>query len=164
MSHESSSGDEKSDMIPEPVAAPSKQETLEAYNSIIERADLLDIRLMDLKFNVKHQYYAAIAKGDDDLQHAFENDLAEMTYDAPSGLLMGNFRWVTKVTKGKKKLLEIDAKFYATYHGVPDVDQVHMDAFLRRVGKFATYPYFRGVVSRLSWESHAELPIMPVLK
>ncbi|KAA0698524.1 hypothetical protein DTW90_12005 [Neorhizobium sp. P12A] len=145
----------------------SKEEALAAYNDIVQHASLLDLRLVDLKFKVKHEYFNALSQAENEdgrLEHAFESDLSEMNYDESMNLLIGKFLWSTRVNIKKKKVLSIDAEYYITYSDVPPVDRQHLEAYMGKVGRFATYPYFRGLVSHLSWESSAELPIMPVLK
>ncbi|GES45815.1 hypothetical protein RsS62_50670 [Rhizobium dioscoreae] len=145
----------------------TKAEALEAYNLIVEHADLLDIRLMDLKFSVKPEYFAALREDEEGgrpLSRSFDGELTAINYDSESKTLGGHFTWLTTVTISKKKLLKVEAQYFVVYSGVPEVAKAHLEAYLQRVGRFASYPYFRGLVAHLSWESNAELPVMPVIK
>lgn len=151
----------------EAAAVADKAAALAAYNQVVEKAELTDIRLVDLKLSVKPKYYTVVQdeeSGGKRVQRGFEHTLKEVFFDGETGSLGGRFDWSISVTAARKKLFSIDASFLIAYHDVPDVGREHVEAYLRRVGRFATYPYFRSLVSTLSWESKAELPIMPVLR
>lgn len=147
--------------------AGAKAAALEAYNRVVEHAELLDIRLTDFKFGIKPQYYDAIdqeADGKLALARAFDHDVVDVGFNPSVGALGGRFIWSLVVKRKQTKLLTVDASFFVAYKDVPDVEQEHAEAYLRKVGRFATYPYFRSLVSQMSWESAAYLPVMPVLK
>ncbi|SOC46244.1 hypothetical protein SAMN05892877_12170 [Rhizobium subbaraonis] len=144
-----------------------KAAALNAYNAVVEHAELLDIRLTDLKFSVKPKFYPlmeAERSGEVSLQRSFDVDVSDSGYDPEIGSLGGVFTWRLKVSQSRTKLLTVDASFFVVYRNVPEVERQHADAYLQRVGRFATYPYFRSLVAQMSWESASELPIMPVLK
>lgn len=147
--------------------ASEKASALAAYNKVVEDAELLDIRLTDFKFSVKPKYYPAIEKeadGNVRLSRSFDHEVVDIGRDAEMGTVGGRFVWSLKISEGKARLMTIDASFFVVYRSVPDVEQEHVEAYLRKVGRFATYPYFRNLVSQMSWESATDLPIMPVLK
>lgn len=153
--------------------APAKDEldtkaaALEAYNSVVEHAQLLDIRLTDFKFSVKPRYYEAIEEenaGEVSLTRTFDHDVTDIGFDPEIGALGGRFNWTLRVLRGKTKLVSVEGSFFVAYSDVPNVERQHAEAYLRKVGRFATYPYFRSVVAQMSWESSASLPVMPVLK
>ena len=139
-----------------------KEAALEAYNEIVENAELGDIRLVELHFDVKPVYY------DDDgrpkHKAKFNCNISNISYDEEPASLGGLIEWSVSIEMGRKKLLSIKAAYIVIYDNVPNVGQNHSEAYFRKVGRFATYPYFRSVVSQLSWASRAELPTLPVLK
>lgn len=137
------------------------------YNGLVRDAELADIRLVDLKFNVKPEYFAGLrdeAEGKKALTRAFDSTISDLFHEEEARTIGGQFDWVTEVRSGKKKLLRIEARFLVVYGNVPEVSHEAKERYIQRVGRFATYPYFRSLVSQLAWESKAELPIMPVLK
>lgn len=136
-----------------------------AYNEVVASADLNDITLIFVNFVVKPGYYQAMA-GDDvsKLRRGFHSDFKAFSYDPEQNRLGGQFDWTIDVSYSRKKLLQIKASYVVTYDNVPDVGNTHIEAFIKRVGRFATYPYLRNLTSHLSWESRAELPVLPVLK
>lgn len=143
-------------------SASEKAQALAAYNQIVDKAEIGDIRLIGLNFDIKPAYYS----GDDagKRKAKFNCDIHDVSYDAESQVLGGIFEWTISVTEGRKKVLTVTAHYFAVYDDTPDVGFEHCEAFFKKVGRFATYPYFRGVVAQLSWASRADLPILPVLR
>lgn len=140
---------------------------VEIYNDLVAKAEIGDIRLVEMKYSVKPEYFGALHRERNDelqLTRSFEGVLTDVRYDENTKTLGGQFDWTTKVISGRKKLLQCEAKYFVIYERVPPTDIVVAEKYLLRVGRFATYPYFRSLVSQLSWESQADLPIMPVLK
>ncbi len=65
-----------------------------------------------------------------------------------------------------KRVFKLDALCCPKCKGITLMEVTSDEAvlvFVERVGKFATYPYFRAHCSQLSWESGADLPILPVI-
>lgn len=138
-----------------------------AYNGLVHDAELIDLRLVDLKFNVRPEYFAALrdeAEGKRSLVRAFDGKMSDIFYESEAQTLGGQFDWATHVLIGKKKLLKVEARFLVVYGNVPEVAAETRERYIQKVGKFATYPYYRSLVSQLSWESKGDLPTMPVLK
>lgn len=155
----------------DPATPASKEEAkaaaLAAYNSVVENAELQDIRLVSLDFSVQPEYYAALRRSPvakKQLKKVYDSGFSQFAYDSKTKILGGSFDWLITISESRKKLLVVKVSYKVTYRNVPDVGDVHSAAFVRRVGKFATYPYFRALVAQLSWEAKAELPVMPVLK
>lgn len=148
-------------------AAVRDKSDVEAYNDLVAKAEIGDIRLVDVKYSVKPEYFIALhreRREEIHLNRSFEGVLSDVRYDEKTKTLGGQFDWTTKVISGRKKLLYCEAKYFVIYEGVPSYDMEVAEKYLLRVGRFATYPYFRSLVSHMSWESQADLPIMPVLK
>lgn len=138
------------------------------YNALVRECELSDIRLVNLKFDTKPAYFSAIraeTEGNGQLVRAFDGQMSDIFYDEETQTLGGQFDWSTEVRSGKKKLLKVEARYLVVYGNVPDVAAAETrERYIQRVGKFATYPYYRSLVSQISWGSKTDLPIMPVLK
>lgn len=137
------------------------------YNALVHAAELNDITLIDMKFTVKPEYFSWLREesaGKKKLTRAFDGSVSEVFFDSESHMLGGQFDWVTEVKAGNKRLLKIEARYLIVYGNVPETSPVCRDRYMQRVAKFATYPYFRSLVAQISWESKADLPVMPVLK
>ena len=146
---------------------PEVKSDVEAYNKVVAEAELHDIRLLELRFKVKPEYYGCLkdeSEGKKKIERSYETEFVELSYDSDQRTLGGQFIWSVDATIGRKKLLTLSATLFVFYSKVPDVSEEVLEKYVNRVGRFATYPYFRGLVARMSWESQADLPIMPVLK
>lgn len=143
-----------------------REAAIAAYNEVVANAELADISLISLNFFVKPEYYSAMS-GDAEgrkVKLEFGDNFGAFFYKEDAAMLGGQFEWSIDANFGRKKLLNIKAEFLIAYRNVPNVGQSHMEAFVKRVGKFATYPYFRALVSQISWGSRVDLPVLPVLK
>jgi hypothetical protein len=139
-----------------------------AYDEVAKAATLLDLRLVSSKFYAKPEYYVANTQEDADgkpfLKRGFTWRHEALGYDPEGGILSGFFFWQITVRKGRSKLLDAEATYLVSYAKVPPVEDDPALAFLRKVGRFATYPYFRAYVAEMSWASSADLPTLPVLR
>jgi hypothetical protein len=151
---------------PSPNAAERKVYQ-DAYNRVVGAARLEDIRLTSCKFDVEIEYHTIrqqeVATNAPILRRSFSSKHEIIGFDKETGVLAGLFNWHVEARRGKKRLLKAAASFLILYNDVPDVPEEPAFAFLARVGRFATYPYFRNFVAQLSWMSQSDLPIMPVL-
>lgn len=144
------------------VSNSEKETALAAYNDVVERAELSDIKLIDLNFKIKPVYFDPEVR--DKAKRSFNVATSNFFYDEETLMLGGMFEWEVKAEAARKRIFVAKAVYLVVYDNVPNVGTVHSEAFLTRVGRFATYPYFRSLVSQVSWASGAEVPIMPVLK
>ncbi|MGX5850833.1 hypothetical protein ACWGTO_27520 [Mesorhizobium sp. PL10] len=138
----------------------------EDYDAVVASAQLGDIKMIRLKFDIKPKFFQVMVLENPEpvpssqFDHRFEN----LSYNPDEGFLGGQIFWSARMMQGRSKLFSIDALYVITYEEVARVEEVHAFAFLKRVGRFATYPYYRALVSRLSAESGLNLPPLPVLK
>lgn len=145
-----------------------KETALANYNKVVAASELSDIKLMETKFSVEMEFYAVRDEEKTGkrllTKRSFNNSITNPIYSSDIGILAGKFNWDVTVRKGRKRLLTLNATYLIVYHKVPEVPQDAAFAFLTRVGRFATYPYFRALVASLTSYARADLPILPVLK
>lgn len=145
----------------------AKSPAVIAYDAVVAGSELRDIKMVGLKFKINPKFFSETDFTDEEASTVtpiFGSTYTTAFYDSKDGLLGGQISWSASVKKGRSKIVSIEAVYIILYGGVPEVEEEHALAFLRRVGRFATYPYFRALVSRLSSESGLNLPILPVLK
>lgn len=128
------------------------------YNAVVANAQLVDVLLIGATFKMVPKYYDASAK-----EFQFNLVKATVVSNEEAGNAHGVFQWAVKATSGDETVLELSANFMAVYTSLEGQNAKAVDAFVRRLGPFTTYPYFRSYVSNLSWMSKANLPILPVL-
>ena len=148
-----------------PVVAPPAPtvRTVPPYNVIVATSRLDTIRLVGTSFAVHPEYFA----GEKSL--AVGGDMKTAATNTEAGTAVGLFEfWVeAKGRESKETLLRFDCSYVVGYGGL-DLSSEELEAaaklFVNRVGKFAVYPYVRGMLSRLSAEAGVDLPPLPVLK
>lgn len=134
----------------------------EAYNKVARAAKLQAILLTESRFKVSPDFFVARQKGEEP-NLRYSSAIATVMFDDEAGIASCEWKWaVVGKTKGKKTL-SIEAVYFILYDDLIGCDAEAAKRFLRRVGRFASYPYFRAHVSQTSWESGANLPILPTI-
>jgi hypothetical protein len=129
------------------------------YNQAVASAALENIALVKLGFDIQPGYFGE--------NRALNFALAAkpaVTHDATSGMASAIFHWRVEAEQAGKAVLSLDAHFVVLMSGLVGVSHEAVEAFARRFGVFASFPYFRSLVSELSWISGANLPILPIFK
>lgn len=133
----------------------------EAYGAVVKQADLSNLQLIASSFALNPMYFSTPAE---QRELAFDFEIDQDIHSPKDGVGSAVFRWWVEARVGETVLLRAEASFLIIYQGLSDVNSHAVKMFIRRVGRFATYPYFRSHVAQLSWESRADLPPMPVLR
>lgn len=142
-------------------------EMQKAYSDVVDAAELMTIDLVYCSFSQKDEYLLELQRAADSGKPVeFTYGLAgrEIEVDEEQGWAYGIFTWKLEVRAKSKKALKIDAKFRVVYKNLASLDSQAVTYFVNHVGKFASFPYFRSLVSQLSWFGNAQLPILPVLR
>ena len=75
----------------------------------------------------------------------------------------GKFQWHAEVKIKRRSCLRIKSEYLLVYSGLKGKDYMHVEYFFRKVGRFATYPYFRSHFSHHTSESGLVIPPLPTL-
>lgn len=129
------------------------------YNAVVSSAELAVVLLTALDFKIDPVPDPYVSR---DLHYGGE--VAVVTFDPSAGTATGMFHWWVEARYGALVALRCAAKYMVHYTGLANQDEDAAKAFVARVGRFASYPYFRALASQMSWESGANLPPMPVLR
>jgi hypothetical protein len=116
---------------------------------------------------VKPEFYSAISPDAATAaapKLSFDHDFASVQYTAADQILVGEIHWNVSGKVGRSTPLKINAIYLIAYVNVPDVGTPHAEEFMRRVGRFAVYPYFRAFVAQTSWSAMTDLPVLPILR
>ncbi|MBB4067159.1 hypothetical protein [Gellertiella hungarica] len=163
-------------------------ERVEKYNAVVRAAELLHVRLIDLNFDVQPELYVT-APEDRDLGYIIK--VMSAHYDEESGLAACFVDAEVTAHKAIQKSdldaspeeeqrvdgnhesgddeeadpLVIAKARYSVAYGIEEkCDEEAVKMFLRRVGEFTCYPYFRSLVAQLDWAADTSLPPLPVHK
>ncbi|MEZ5894996.1 MAG: hypothetical protein R3C51_01225 [Parvularculaceae bacterium] len=149
------------DLVASELGRPPQLDSAE-HNRLVEAAELDDIRMMQSSFSVVPRYFdEAIA---DMRNFEINSSITEPVFDAESKKLISAFEYCIEVNIEGEQLLYCKAMYLVAFTIEGDFDLETMKYFARRVGRNASYPYFREFASSQSWASNADLPILPILK
>jgi hypothetical protein len=135
----------------------------EAYNKVARAAKLEGLILEKASFNVGRGFFKTRAKDASILKYAYESACADVQFNKKDGVASCSWTWGVDATIRKKNVLLISATYQVFYSNLLECEEVAVTRFLQRVGRFATYPYFRAHVSQVSWESGTNLPLLPTI-
>ena len=141
--------------------AASAAERPKQYNAVVASARLARLSLVTNEFRIFPEFASTDEK---DRTLSYGGDLVECTFDETTGTVSGLLSWWVEARNGKKVTLRCASQYGIQYDGLTGHNADAARVFLERVGRFATYPYFRALTAQMSWESSAGLPPMPVLR
>ena len=150
------------------VALPTKVDA-DSYNSLVRAAKLATIQLVESNFKITPEYFTKLEPSG--RKRGFHCDIDNISIESDRRAFWAHLIWHTYVKLGKKFLFRLDCDYLCAYSAEFDqhanfdhVTEQNVTLFLERVGKVATYPYFRATASQFSWAANADLPMLPVLK
>jgi len=147
--------------IKEDASEPIIDVSDDLYRDVVASSMLQEVRLTKSSFDVKQDYFANV---DQELSLSFDGQMANVHYDSEIGVAIGDFLWSAYVKKKKKQLCKIKSQYMVVYTVDKNSDERAVCKFVKTVGRFAIFPYFRVLVSQYSSASSANLPVLPVLK
>lgn len=137
------------------------------YGKVVESAELMEITLVSSHFQIGEEYFKALGDAVEESKQLglyCHSKLSRVSYNSKEKILFGQFEWKTYAKKEDTSLLEVNATYAIYYKCSKRVNKEAANQFVSRVGRFATFPYFRSLVGFYSTASNAQLPILPVLK
>ncbi|WP_413719218.1 hypothetical protein [Silicimonas sp. MF1-12-2] len=130
------------------------------YAEITIAARLRDIRLISSEYSIKPEVYEAL----EDLENmGFFGEPSGYHFDIEAGVMIGHYQWTAEVKLGRKKVLKFTSEYLIAYSGLAGFDEDYVRFFFQKVGRFATYPYFRSDFSHHISSSGIMLPPLPSL-
>lgn len=135
----------------------------EAYNKVARSAQLQLIMLESSRFFVLPEFVVDRGSEERVSNLSYSSSIDKIVFDSERGVASCEWSWSVSARTGRRKTLSVEAVYLVIYDGLTDCDSDAAGRFLRRVARFATYPYFRAHVSQKSWESGANIPILPTI-
>ncbi len=129
------------------------------YNDVVESAELQAVQVSKVSLDVSPEFYDEASEK----KFAFDRELIGVTFKPEGGAVAATFRFTVTVKQKRTRVLKASAEYFVLYEIHEGASRPEAEAFCRRVGVFAAYPYFRALMAQLSWEANAQLPIMPVI-
>lgn len=134
----------------------------EEYNKVSRAAQLREIKLIASTYMVRPEAFE-VAQDLENLRNNFSGVCTDFICDAEEGLAWGRFQWVAEIKSGRRACLKLSSEYLVLYSNIHQCDEPHVEAYFRKVGRFATYPYFRATFSHNIGETGILLPPLPTL-
>jgi hypothetical protein len=147
--------EKKSEAVtPPPTVTPA------AYNSLVAAARLRDIRLLKSEFVLDPD--GIDAEDSWKLNQSCEIQQAQFS---PETEMLLTFVEASAICKIKnKKVVTVRCRYLVAYEVQGDPEELAINAFAKRVARFAAYPYFRAHVAEIASQAGLRLPPLPIIK
>lgn len=132
------------------------------YAEVANNANLVDVRLIESNFSIKPEYYAL--SSEDGVKFSYNCKTHDPSFLEDEGVSAAVFKWVAEAKSGNRKILKIECSYFVMYEDLVGYKPEYALAYVYKVGKFTSYPYFRNMVSVYSANARAEMPLLPSLK
>jgi hypothetical protein len=130
------------------------------YNQVVAQARLIAVRLISSKLQVNP---TAFADEGAKTKYLIDYILIDKNYDPVAGRLVGIFNFKYYIKHGRSKSVEVVADYVIDYGVSAPCDEEAAILFVRRLGPFAAYPYFRALHAMLMGQAGLVAPPLPVL-
>lgn len=130
------------------------------YNDLVSRAHLRSIRLTGTKFDLKPE---GLGLDPDAWRNNISAGLTEFFLEPESGSLYGVFAFEAVCRQGRKRVLTLGATYLTNYRVEGACAPEACALFLERVGKIATYPYFRTLAATLTSQAGLLMRPLPIM-
>nr|WP_314121364.1 hypothetical protein [uncultured Brevundimonas sp.] len=131
----------------------------EKYNQVVDNATLVTIQLRKHDFDVKAEFYDPTLPK----KLGFDRECVGAIYDAESRVVAATYQFVISAKAARRVVLKSVAEYLVMYEFEAEVDQQAAEAFCKRIGLYAAYPYYRALVSQLSAAANLNLPTLPMI-
>ncbi|WP_420607342.1 hypothetical protein [Novosphingopyxis sp.] len=134
---------------------------VEAYNQVVAKANLIDLRLTASRSEIKP---AALDVDRTGWDLKVGDELVEWDVDEEKERLWGRIIFKAECVDGKRKPIIVEGDYLIIYAVEGKVDKRSASLFINRVARFACYPYFRTLFAALLGQASVVMPPLPVLK
>jgi hypothetical protein len=130
------------------------------YNSLVGRARLRSIRLTESRFELKPE---GLNLDPDSWRNNVSAETLETFLGPDSKSLYGILGFEAACRQGRKRVLSVRGTYLVSYKIEGECEAPACELFVERVGKVATYPYFRALVATLTSQAGLMMQPLPVM-
>jgi preprotein translocase subunit SecB len=147
--------------MPRKVTTPRDPGQVDAasYNGVVARTQVLSIRLLESKFEIKPE---AIGVEPSEWRKQVNFEIGEVVV-TENGRLYGVVKFEVVCRHGRKRVLHTATRYLASYQVDGACSQEDGETFVARVGRIAVYPYFRSLVATLVADAGLQMPPLPIV-
>ena len=133
------------------------------YSKVSCAARLQEIKLIASSYYVLPDAFE-LSSRIDSMKNKFSGNCTDFIYDKDEGMAWGRFQWAAEIKSGRRVCLRLVSEYLVLYSDMFECDADHVEAYFLKVGRFATYPYFRSTFSHNVGETGLALPPLPSLR
>jgi hypothetical protein len=130
------------------------------YNAFVATAQLREIRLIKSEFTLR----PGGLEEQESWRYIHSCEINASDFDAESGLLMAFVSAEAYCLEKRKRVVSTKCRYLIIYTVDGEPEQAVVDAFSRRVARFAAYPYFRAHFAELMSQAGVAAPPLPIIK
>lgn len=135
----------------------------EAYSKVSLSARLQEVKLIGSSYLVRPEVFGIVADIEN-MDLRFSGECEQYSFDGEEGICFGHFMWTAEIKSGRKSCLKLKSQYLLLYSNLEGCDSGHVNFFFKKVGRFATYPYFRSHFSHHTSETGIIMPPLPTLR
>ena len=137
--------------------APSGGFAAAEYNAVATAADLEGIVLLNCNFQLDPEFLGRRKEW----RLSYGRNVKSCQYSSDQNSVAGVFQYYVTAKVGRRRAFHCVAD-YAVFYAVPEGStEEAAQGFCKNVGRFAAYPYFRGLAATLAAEANVMLPPLP---
>ncbi|QSR15629.1 hypothetical protein [Novosphingobium sp. KA1] len=129
------------------------------YNHVAKNSELETIRLLSSKFIAEPD----AGNGNDKLKLNYSRKIVACQYMREDSAVVAIFQYHVDGKRARKKAFSLVAEYGVSYTVPNDATEAAALGFCRNVGKFAAYPYFRGLAAHVFAEAGLRVPPLPAI-
>ena len=133
----------------------------EAYSDAVDAAQLREICLVESAFKAEAEAFGA---PEANWSMAYGCEVVDAFFDGEASLLTGWVEAHATCKRGRKRILTTKVRYLLVYDLEGDPEEGAALKFVRHVGAFAVYPYFRAHFAELGSQAGLRMPPLPVMK
>jgi preprotein translocase subunit SecB len=131
-----------------------------AYNAVVGRTTLTNIRLTDAKFDLKAE---ALATDPGTWRREMKREPLAIVVENESGKIFGTLLFELICRHRRKRVFTCSARYLVSYRVEGGCDEDIGQLFVERVGPLNVYPYFRATVAHLAAQAGIPMPPLPII-
>lgn len=127
------------------------------YNAVATAAELEGIVLLNCAFQLDPEFLGRRREW----RLSYGRKVKSCQFNVEEDSVAGVFEYHVTAKVGRKRAFHCAAE-YAVFYATPEGATAEAaNAFCKNVGRFAAYPYFRGLAATLAAEANVMLPPLP---
>lgn len=154
-----------SPVVPEKAEAPvltpeERQERRRLYNETVRKANLVNIYLSKVNFEVNRERAAKMSTPD----LSYGSEIERFLYNSEKGACLISVKWKVNIKSAGKHVAKCIAVYEVAYDNLPHSSEDVLRIFADNIAVSNTYSYFRSLFATMDWGANLRSPPLPVLK